>query len=226
MCSRYGSTSTEDGYCYNGYCQTMDDQCSDHSYSVADTDGQCGYTPYWQIASTDCMDTMVCYGALINLEDDSNCHSTGSPPEDGTPCTSTDGEAAQCVGGLCVASSSVYTYKWTAFSWRECSIPCKSSTDELPGVQYRDVNCTLQDTSIVDRSLCDGAGDAPDSSRECNDFICNFCAIETICGDHGECDVDRGICDCFSGYGGEFCDILPSLEFMGITSQVWSVWKW
>ena len=36
------------GYCYDGLCKTIDDQCTARAYTVA-LDDECGYTPHWQV---------------------------------------------------------------------------------------------------------------------------------------------------------------------------------
>ena len=174
-----------------------------------------------KVAEDECDTGLQCIGQLISLETGSRCQSLIADPEDGTPCNISGGAtSAQCVSGSCETSDSIYTYKWTAYSWKECSISCKTADSDAAGVQYRDVNCTLQNGEAVDSSNCD-VDSKPIANRICNNYVCDFCSAEDICGENGKCDEDRGVCDCDSGYDGDFCDEPPALNFTGITTQVY-----
>eukprot|EP01084_Bolivina_argentea_P210597 358393_1 len=212
------------GYCYHGICITIDNQCISRGHR-ATIDDECGYIPNWQIPENNCNQQLQCIGQLFDLEKDSRCQSIDIPL-DGTPCNISSGArdlSAQCVANMCQYSSDIYTYKWTTFAWDICSISCKSNDNDIAGIQTRMVNCTLQDGSIVEDIFCIGnnIGDKPITNRPCNDYVCNFCSFANICGSNGKCDKKRGMCDCNSGYGGEFCDIEPSLNYIGITSVIY-----
>eukprot|EP01083_Nonionella_stella_P019496 54151_1 len=207
-----------DGYCYQGTCRTMSDQCVLSGYTLADLD-RCGYSPNWQVHGDECSDSLKCWGQIRKKGSKDQCEEIGFPV-DGTPCNKGNGAAAQCKDGSCELSSSILSAKWIAYAWNECSISCKQEEEDASGNQTREVKCSYQDGTEIDDTEC-VLGDKPSDARICNDFVCHFCAYEGICGENGVCDAKRGVCDCNSGYDGELCDIPPSLNFTGIVSMVY-----
>ena len=111
-----GTACAEDeGYCYGGACSTMEAQCSaaGTGYGAPTEDEPCGYTPHWQVADGECAAPLQCLGQLVDLTDGSRCQAVGVYAEDGTPCSDSDsdGEARQCVDGLCQRASTMATVK-------------------------------------------------------------------------------------------------------------------
>ena len=219
-CTNSLEDDTNIGYCYQGECQTIKDQCNAVNYDLA-TDAQCGYTPYWQVGSSDC----ASWGGLMCLDGSDICRAVDRP-EAGTPCNvSQTSVPYQCVGYECTRSELIYTHVWTVGSWEECNKTCRDEGDVEPGYQTRIVECTLLDGSVLSDSEC--TGDKPIEGRICNDFVCKFCANEQdqadgfdiICGYHGDCDEERQLCDCDAGWDGSFCGNAPALNFTGIVSH-------
>lgn len=60
----------------------------------------------------------------------------------------------------------VWTYKWEALHWKECSEPCGG------GIQYRDIRCRRSDDIIVHNAFCDIQGGKPNTSQACNTHAC------------------------------------------------------
>eukprot|EP00485_Elphidium_margaritaceum_P019594 CAMPEP_0202730350 /NCGR_PEP_ID=MMETSP1385-20130828/186595_1 /ASSEMBLY_ACC=CAM_ASM_000861 /TAXON_ID=933848 /ORGANISM="Elphidium margaritaceum" /LENGTH=1359 /DNA_ID=CAMNT_0049396623 /DNA_START=346 /DNA_END=4425 /DNA_ORIENTATION=+ len=217
----------EAGYCYGGSCKSIQQQCAtkgaqvDEVYDVAPTTCS-AYTPLWQVPSDDCDTRLIC----LRTRDD-QCVYINQEPDNGIPCTlaSSSGTAAQCIDGVCTNSLNVKTYKWTVYAWNDCNITCKNDEDDASGWQTRDVVCTLQDgTEAVDEASCD-VDSKPSTGRVCNDYVCNFCAIQangdTVCGENGECKADLAACDCDSGYDGANCENAPALNWTGITAMAY-----
>eukprot|EP01084_Bolivina_argentea_P153613 267848_1 len=206
------------GYCYSGECMSLEKQCTEYGvesgtdFSVAPTACPGVSAPDWQVES--CGSRISC--ARVS---DSACVRADEADE-GIPCNN----QSQCIGGQCEYSSSIYTFKWTSLAWDECNMSCKADDEEgtAAGYQTRVVECTFQNGTAG--GGCDDEF-RPIDGRICNDFVCDFCAIQpngaTICGDHGTCEDDLKICDCDSGWSGDRCDEAPSLRFLGIVSQIY-----
>eukprot|EP01083_Nonionella_stella_P164502 544590_1 len=220
------------GYCYAGSCKSLDTQCQLYgaatgtSYSVAPS--SCADFPavQWQVDETRCASSIKCYRA----NDDQCLRLNGEEPDNGIPCNQSlsPSQASQCVDGVCEYSSDIFTYRWTVSPWSACNSSCKLDSGLIAGYQQRIVECTLQNgTAVDDESLCqpDFVVPRPSSSRICNDYVCDFCAMQpwgkTICGDHGDCSDELKVCDCHSGWSGARCDVSPSLNFSAIVSHLY-----
>ena len=218
------------GYCYNEECVSIEKQCNiyglntDTSYTLSTG---CGWSSTWRTSS--CNTDLQC-GYTFEEE---TCESiNGESLDIGTPCyvNNADDPPRQCVSGLlfnqCRLSTDIYTYVYIAGGWSECSIPCRDENNSTQiGYQTRrTIICAFQNGTEVDDNNCDDLYKPP-MNRTCNDFVCNFCAplIEkpNICYPNGQCDANAGLCICDPAWGGQFCDIEPSLYFMGITSHVY-----
>eukprot|EP01083_Nonionella_stella_P164501 544586_1 len=224
QCSVVNSHSPDDvsfGYCYYGECVSIEQQCALHgSYALS---SNCGWDVAWKTSS--CADSLQCGYTFDELQ----CNTLfGEVYNVGTPCYDggSSDVAMQCIGHQCLESSAIYTHVYITSGWSACSIPCRDENSTEIGYQTRSVSCGMQDGTIVDDAVCD-AYDIykPSHNRTCHDFVCDFCAIllekPHVCHPHGDCDSNAGICVCHWGYGGQHCQIEPSLFFMGITSHVY-----
>eukprot|EP01083_Nonionella_stella_P083941 232190_1 len=158
-----------DGYCYNGECVSIKEQCESYNTNFTIPDIMCSQQDIiWQLSEDRCDDNLKC----VRSSNDACVTLTYVTPDDGTPCNKGDSLPAQCMDGVCMHSHEIYTYVWTTFDWNECSIECKQNASSPVGNQTKDVECTFQNgTSTNSEAFCE-AKYKPFTIRECNDFVC------------------------------------------------------
>eukprot|EP01084_Bolivina_argentea_P210600 358396_1 len=229
--SHYVLQNISYGYCYNGECINIEEQCTvygintQQSYTLSEN---CDYNPIWRTSS--CNSNLQC-GYTYDTQ---QCLTTTQSYINGIPCNTNvnnpNTQPQQCIfeGRVpqCIVSTQLHTYVYITTGWSQCSLPCRDENSTQVGEQTRNVYCALQDGTQVEESNCeDSSLYKPSNERSCHDFVCDFCAplIEkpNICWPHGECDNVVGICMCNYGYAGTYCEIEPSLNFLGITSHVY-----
>eukprot|EP01084_Bolivina_argentea_P134483 237206_1 len=157
------------GYCYNGKCVSLEEQCEIRGVGYAANYINCGVDE-WILDENECSQDLLC----ANTETPENCIVLDNliHPNDGTPCNlNTSSSPAQCVNYTCQLSMDIYTYIWKTYPWDLCSISCKEYDNDNGGIQKRKVECVLQDGTIKDNYKCQ-SDDKPIDTRKCNDFVC------------------------------------------------------
>ncbi|ETO29129.1 hypothetical protein RFI_07995 [Reticulomyxa filosa] len=217
------------GYCYNGGCVSIENQCevkgdlygNGNNYVACTSYGSTTYD--WKTSSCSYLKCVSGSGGQCSVLSSSVYY------DKGTPCiinSSSQDLPSQCVNNKCSPSASILTYKWTAGKWDECSQACRQDDSSPLGTQNRTVSCTLQDGTVVNSSLCDSSA-KPVTGQYCNDYICDFCRAgtngENICYPNGDCNNAQQRCDCDYGYAGPSCKIIPSLTWIGVTRRMFVV---